>query len=284
MNILALKETAVRGNFDFPVGAYRVDEKHPRYVMPTHWHEEYEMIRIVRGSFQYAIGRERGVAQPGDLLFVNSGEFHGGVPKDSQYHCVVFNSLLLEKDENSAGGKTLAAFHRGERSVCCQLPARDGDLPLIFDRLFQLLLDAPRGFELQVQGLLYQFFGIITQNGYYERKDGGHSKKWIAQLKEAISLIESEYSEPLTLASLAQSAGMSEKYFCRFFKQMTRYSPIEYLNRHRIEVACYRLMSGTQSVTDIAYDCGFNDLSYFIRMFKQIVGMTPKQYALLHRR
>ncbi len=76
---------------------------------------------------------------------------------------------------------------------------------------------------------------------------------------------------------------MSPKYFCHFFKQMTQYTPIEYLNRRRIEAACYRILSGWQSMTELTYECGFSDLSYFIRVFKRIVGVTPKQYALTRR-
>lgn len=282
MKILDLKETETRGNRDFPVEAYPLDASHPRYRMPTHWHAEYEIIQVRMGAFHYEIGQEHGVALPGDLLFVNSGVIHGGIPADGEYRCIVFDTMLLKTDAGNACGRMLAAFHEGDLAVRCKLPA-DEALQGIVEPLFTLLVEQPKGFELLAQGYIYQFFGVVMQSGYYEQSDGSEGKKWVAQLKDAISLIERAYGSQLTLAALAQEAGMSKKYFCHFFKRMTRYSPIEYLNRHRVEMACYKLMSDTHNVTELAYACGFNDLSYFIRVFKRIVGMTPKQYAGLYR-
>ena len=72
---------------------------------------------------------------------------------------------------------------------------------------------------------------------------------------------------------------MTPKYFCRFFLEMTHRTPIDYLNYQRIEHACYQLVTTDASITDIAYSCGFNDLSYFIKTFKKYKGITPGKYA-----
>ena len=82
----------------------------------------------------------------------------------------------------------------------------------------------------------------------------------------------------VTLNQMAEAASMSPKYFCRFFYQMTRHTPIEYLTMQRIEYACYALSTTDEPVTSIALSCGFNDLSYFIRTFKRYKGVTPRQY------
>ncbi len=65
---------------------------------------------------------------------------------------------------------------------------------------------------------------------------------------------------------------------CRFFKEMTNRTPIEYLVFYRIERACEELSYGEKSITEVALDCGFNDLSYFIKTFKKLKGVSPKQY------
>ena len=59
---------------------------------------------------------------------------------------------------------------------------------------------------------------------------------------------------------------------------MTHQTPMDYLNRQRIEQACFRLTTTSDSVTDIAYDTGFNDLSYFIRIFRKYKGISPGKY------
>ena len=128
------------------------------------------------------------------------------------------------------------------------------------------------GYELTVFGQFYHFFGLIFGNHYYlesvtrARRD----YKRILQLKQVLDFIEHNYASPLTLQQLSASVSMSPKYFCRFFSEMTHQTPMDYLNHQRIEQACYQLSTTDDSITEIAYRNGFNDLSYFIRTFKNI--------------
>ena len=100
----------------------------------------------------------------------------------------------------------------------------------------------------------------------------------ILQLKQVLDFIEHNYTGALTLKQLSASVSMSPKYFCRFFSEMTHQTPMDYLNRQRIERACYEISTTDDSITDIAYRNGFNDLSYFIRTFKKYKGTTPGKY------
>ena len=100
----------------------------------------------------------------------------------------------------------------------------------------------------------------------------------ILQLKQVLEFIEKNYANPITLQELSASVSMSPKYFCRFFSEMTHQTPVDYLNRQRIEEACLQLAATDDSITEIAYRNGFNDLSYFIRTFKKYKGMTPGKY------
>ena len=98
------------------------------------------------------------------------------------------------------------------------------------------------------------------------------------QLKQASEFIGSSYTSSITLQDISDSVYMTPKYFCRFFHEMTHHSPIDYLNYYRIERACYLLLTTNQTITEVAYNTGFNDLSYFIKIFKKYKGITPKQY------
>ena len=102
--------------------------------------------------------------------------------------------------------------------------------------------------------------------------------KRILQLKQVLEFIEKNYANPITLQELSASVSMSPKYFCRFFSEMTHQTPVDYLNRQRIEEACLQLAATDDSITEIAYRNGFNDLSYFIRTFKKYKGMTTGKY------
>ena len=93
-----------------------------------------------------------------------------------------------------------------------------------------------------------------------------------------MEFIEKNYANPLTLGALSASVSMSPKYFCRFFSEMTHQTPMDYLNRQRVEQACLQLSTTDDSITEIAYRTGFNDLSYFIRTFRKYMNTTPGKY------
>ena len=154
------------------------------------------------------------------------------------------------------------------------------DIHKIAWNLFDSLSSKLFGYELVVHGTLYQFFGAIISQGYVSNSPAHSSRdlKRIMQLKQALEYIEASYTTTVSLQDISESVQMSPKYFCRFFQEMTHRTPIEYLNNYRIERACYLLLTTNQTITEIAYNTGFNDLSYFIKTFKKYKGTTPKQY------
>ena len=133
---------------------------------------------------------------------------------------------------------------------------------------------------MSVLGALYQIIGLIFSENFYnpapEQPPRSHRK--IVQLKQALEFIESSYNKQISLQEMADSVNMSSKYFCRFFQEMTHRTPVDYLNYYRIERASYDLLPTDQSITEVAFNSGFNDLSYFIKTFKKYKGTTPKQY------
>ena len=100
----------------------------------------------------------------------------------------------------------------------------------------------------------------------------------IVRMKRVLAYIRDRYENTITLAELASLAGMTPKYFCRAFSQMTGKTPIEYLNYYRVEQAGEQLLLTDRSITDIALGCGFNDMSYFSKTFFRYKGMSPSAY------
>ena len=98
-------------------------------------------------------------------------------------------------------------------------------------------------------------------------------------IKNVLSYISENYDSNISLDMLAKIAGMNPKYFCRYFRSMTERTPIDYLNYYRIECACEMLTTKNISVKEAAISCGFNDESYFIKIFHKYKGITPKQFA-----
>ena len=100
----------------------------------------------------------------------------------------------------------------------------------------------------------------------------------INQLKTVLDYVRSHYAEPVTLKELADIACMSPTYFCRYFHQEMGKTPFAFLNEYRIKKAAILLDGSSLSVSDIAVNCGFDNISYFIHKFKEYQGVTPKKY------
>lgn len=284
MHYLNYKEIKQRGTIRFPIEYHHVNSQHPQYAMPYHWHEEIELIRILKGHLTVTLDNITFEAAQGDLIIVNSGTLHGGTPIDCVYECLVLNTNLLSS--HPASLDFLIALEEQSIQIQEYFPYEDDELHGINLRLFHSMSQKEKGYQLLTLGTLYEMFGIVQSNGLYSKCENRDlsNRKHITLLKQVLQYIEHNYSEKITLEQLSKIAGMTPKYFCRFFYGMTHRTPIEYLNYYRIERACFQLVNTDRSITENAYSCGFNNLSYFIKTFKKYKGISPKQYlkAPLH--
>ena len=97
-------------------------------------------------------------------------------------------------------------------------------------------------------------------------------------IKQILQYIQENYEKNLTLCGLAAYFHMSEGQFCRFFKSQIGMTAIEYLNYYRIGVACDMLKEGILPISEIATECGYNNISYFNRTFRRYMHCTPGEY------
>ena len=279
MKYIKYREAKEHGTFDFPMEFYHVGPAHPRYEMSYHWHIEYEVIRVLKGELLMTIGEDEFTAKSGDIIFIKGGLLHGGIPKNCLYECIVYNldSLMTA---SPASERLLKKVSSNSIEIYDHFPSGDRELLRITDRMFGHMKTRAEGHELTVIGAFYEFFGYILEHTLHKEaksitaKDGQR----IEHLKNVIATIEEHYDECITLDDLARAAGMNSKYFCRYFREMTHRTPIDYLNYYRIEQACFKLATSNNSVAEIGMSCGFNDESYFIKTFKKYKGVTPKKY------
>lgn len=279
MHELDRNEDRPRGTYDFPFEFHHVTENHPQYLMSYHWHVEYEIMRVLKGTLTVTLDEKSFTAVAGDVIFVHSGILHSGLPKDCVYQCIVFDGNAFLKHSTVCSGYMQRIIHQ-DIMIYHHFTVKYSDILAAVNGIFDSMWQKNPGYELIVIGQFYHFFGLVFGNHYYldgvtkARRD----YKRILQLKQVLEFIENNYTSQLTLQQLSESVSMSPKYFCRFFSEMTHQTPMDYLNRQRIEQACYQLATTDDSITEIAYASGFNDLSYFIRTFKKYKGITPGKY------
>ena len=286
MNSFTFHEPTQHGTPDFPCDYHYVDASHPRYNMPFHWHKEWEIIHIIEGTFTVHTDNQVYIAHSGDILLIRDGMLHGGTPKNCIYECFLFDLHGLYRNLEPVKKYLRPVYHQqllpdiyypvGQR------PEISGVISLLSDAYHQ---NTPNDsfnnpIELIVLGSISQLFSTILQNGLYTSNETSSldNTRKIDLIKTILEYIELHYASSITLEELAKVAGMNPKYFCRFFRTITHQTPIDYVNMYRIEKAAQMLYNTRLPVTDVCMECGFNDSSNFIKVFRKYKGMTPKQY------
>lgn len=282
MRYLATHEHAPRGTFDFPIELYYVDPSHPRYEMPFHWHMEHELILVLQGVLRLSVEGEAFELAPGDCMLIADGAIHGGTPEGCIYECLVFDLERFLAGTTTCGQRA-ALLTGGDARLEGKFPAGT-QAAAIVSQLFQAMETERPGYELTTMGLLWQLWGELLGQRLLGAAEPGPPRdiRRAQAVKNVLRRIRSSYGQPLTLEDLAAEAALEPKYFCRVFRQITGRTPINYLNYYRVECAAELLCTTQGSITDIALECGFGDVSYFSRMFRRYKGQTPGQYRRAH--
>ena len=279
---LASHEHAVRDTFDFPIELYYVDQNHPRYEMPFHWHMEHELILILEGSLDLSVEGETFRLEKEDCMLVGDGSVHGGVPENCVYECLVFDLERFLAGTTACGQRLLRLMEGGAR-LEGKFPAGTPPAELV-SRLFQAMETESPGYEFTTMGLLWQLWGeLVTHRLYSPGPDHPRDARRTTAVKNVLRRIREDFGKPLTLEQLAAEAALEPKYFCRVFRQITGRTPISYLNYYRVECAAELLCSTGRSVTEIALECGFQDAGYFSRVFRRLKGEQPHHYRQTHK-
>lgn len=288
MDRATLKESRIHGHALYPLSIYPIDCPPDQPLLDLHWHDELELLLVTRGRAVFRVDVTDYEVRAGEAIFVASGDLHSGYVAGDEacaFVAVVFHPDLL-------GGGTIdltqeqyiqPIVHK-KWSVPVHLKSEAplaADVLGLLGQLIELNTARPPVYELATRGLLLMIMAKLYQLGTPAtgERNRPHADDYrIERLKNVLHYIHERYAEPVKLGDLAARVAMSEAYFCRFFKSITAKSPLEYVNQYRVRQAAVILRETDKKTMEIALDVGFNNLSYFIGVFKQHYGMTPTAY------
>ena len=276
MKNLQYREERRHGAPDFPVQYYRIDLEHPRYEMNLHWHREMEIVRVLRGELSLYLDNAEYLLCEGEVAFVGSSVLHRATPRDCLYECVVFDLNLFVRNSPGRVGEYALSALAGE--IENRPISGEHELIRAVEALFSALATAGAYHELKVYSAIADVLYLLYLTERVHKTAHKHAGRR-QSMTLVLDWIENNYTDHVSLSELARVAGSNEKYLCRFFKEYTGNSPVDYINRLRVERACLSMAEGDKSITDAALDCGFNDMSYFCKIFKRYKGMTPREYC-----
>ncbi|MGN0906029.1 MAG: helix-turn-helix domain-containing protein [Bullifex sp.] len=278
------REDRQRGTADLPIQLYHVDRFHPQYRMVYHWHYDFEIISVLKGSFRLRLDEEESILHEGDIAIVTGSMLHGGNPDACVYECIVFSPELI-RHRDFRDDDFIRQIAHGDIRPCRIIKAEESSShPMTRTCLEAVTSELKTGNPdaLAISGYLKLFFSELCRSGLYENDSlrEKHGRKRCDQLRHVLEYLETNYAERLKLSDIASEAGLSPRYFCSLFQEMTGQTPFGYLNMLRVEKACSLMIREHLSVTDAALMTGFSDPAYFSRVFRRHMGVSPREYAL----
>lgn len=257
-------------------------------AVPVHWHEEVELIVIKRGSGFVMVDMERRKVEEGTIIIVPPGQLHAAKQdKDTlmEYESILFPvKMLAFSSADTCMEEYLIPFQNGE---ICFSPWVDGTenyhqhMKSYMAGIDSLCEKKTVAYQMGVRGFLCQFFALLFAHS--KRKKPDKAKRAVVErMKRILEKIESSYSDNLTIQEMADLVGVSQPHFMKYFKQTMGIPFVQYLNEYRLLMAGRFLLVSQEEVLTIAMATGFDNISYFNRIFKKRFGMTPGEYRKRH--
>lgn len=244
-------------------------------------HEEIEIKYFYEGNSAIMVNSEVFIAKPGDIAIVNPYEIHTTVNIDQysgRYYLIIVGLDFLNEVNQAA--LDLRYKFIGKSKKIQNIIHEDARLQAIILRVVEELEKKEENYRLIVQNLMSEFFALLFRN--YENK--GNSQKFESEnvkhvevIAPALSKMHTDYAQKFTLEELAELCSVSKYHFCRIFKRAMNVTPVQYLTEYRVDLAEAMLKDTKKSISDVAWQCGFDDESYFSRCYKKIKGVSPKK-------
>ena len=247
--------------------------KIPMHAM--HHHSSWELYYLIKGEREYFIEDEFFKLSDSDMVLIPKNALHRTAGKGASRFLVYFSEEFLNKFFTPVAMETLFS----KRPFVFRADEGERDR---FNHIFNALLTEYNRAEREqapldeglVAGYLYQLLFAMTHapNTYVPHNYTD------ARIAQVIKYINENYSQIRDIEEIASHFFVSKYHLCRIFNKNLGIPLITYLNTIKIREACNMIKDGKLNLTEIAMQCGFNSSSYFCKVFKKEIGISPKAY------
>ncbi|WP_410767856.1 AraC family transcriptional regulator [Fontibacillus sp. BL9] len=283
----SLKESRAHGDEHQPFGTYWFRYGPGEHVIDCHWHEEAEFFYCVEGETLFQVDTDYFTVRAGEAVFVDGGDIHAAHASGEDgcaFFSLVFDTNLLASAHYDAVQENMILPLQERKATFPRHLRREEEVETgLLDHIFSIMKccsEGSSGYEGAVKGHLYLMLAeIFSQDKTCNRTASNRSESSkIERLKTVIHYIQQNYGQPIRLSELATLIPMSEGQFCRFFKSMTRQTPMDYINSYRIRQAVELLRQPERKISDVALEVGYDNISYFIRVFRKTMNCSPSEF------
>ncbi len=278
------KELLQHGTQAFPAACYLDDLA--IVPVPWHWHEEWEIILVVQGTAVVLLENAQVTLQSGDGLFINAGALHAidsQHSRDGVLHSMVVHPRLIGGSVDSVYWQQLVqplADKRAPRYVVLhQEAALHSQMIETYHRAWQAIVQEEDDHENLARYLLSRMVGQLNRHCIQASQAQSAQERIDAErIRTMLAYIDENITGELDTARIAESALVSQSVCLRCFHRMLGTTPIQYVKQARLDKAAQLLRSTSMTAKAVALACGFADVSYFTKAFREKMGVTPREY------
>lgn len=267
---------------DIPVKAATTVQEEYMQPMVNHWHNDFEFTHVQDGEMWYCVDGVKCKLKAGQMIFVNSTRMHYGFWEDvykCKFSCTIFHPGMLDtkmshKYLENIIGKSMPSFLILRPEIMREKVVID-----LVDKLNVITRAAEEGYELEMMSLIYRICFLLKDlvKAAPEPISYVDAKK-LEAMHRMTGFIQQQYQQKISLNEIAMAGLVSRSACCQIFKKFLGKSPVEYLTEYRISKSVELILTGKNSMTDIAMLCGFGSSSYYAETFHKVLGCTPTEY------
>ena len=267
----------------------------PFFYSFLHRHKEFQLMWIIKGKGTLIVDHNIYYFKEGDLFLIGADQTHV-FKNDAEF--------LPDGQQQNIKGLSVFFYPQGVLSPIFNLPE--------LKQAYSFIMQSKGGFKipdiykLKISGLLSKlnktkganqmsiFFSLIHELYLIKNKlvplshskeSGNYTEEKGKRIQEIYDYILKNYENDVSLDEVAEHACLTPPAFCRYFKKHTGKTFVTFLNELRVNEACKMLLSDKEEfqISHIAYDCGFNSVTNFNRVFKTVMGSSPSIYQRMYQ-
>lgn len=279
-----MKENTIHGTVNFPLAHY-IWNSDKQFIVNLHWHNETELLFFQKGSFSVTINMNKYNITKPTFMFINSSDIHSIISESGcSESAIVFDLKMLSFEYFDAiQYKIIRPLI--EKKIQFPLFILEDDeiwsnIKILYEKIMMESQENKLSSYIKVKSYLYQLIACLYETNSFFNTDSLEENDTykIENIKKVLTFIHKNYSKRISLDQIASLAGMNSQYFCRYFKKLTKKTLTEYVNEIRIEKASEFLIKTDEKIIDIAICCGYDNIGYFIKRFKEQKNLSPYKY------
>ncbi|MBP5491294.1 MAG: AraC family transcriptional regulator [Clostridiales bacterium] len=248
-----------------------------------HKHEALEICIPIENEYKYVVGSKSYSLVPGDILFVPPGLRHEIECENEG--CRFIYLFVIDFLQDLYDFSYLQDFFKEVRLV------NETTYPTIYGKVYEAFMGINDQYfmyenmvlEMPIYARLLNILSLlVTTNPQFSpiHLEDSKSKSKYVKFKSLINHINSHFMDEISLEWAADYVGFSKYHFARLFKEYTDVTFYDFLLHRRMQAAKVLLTDTDKTITEIAFQAGFNNLTSFTRSFKNTTGQTPSEYRL----